>query len=48
VSLKRTVGLWALAWTVVVGGLHAWLNLDLSREGGTAREGFRVGFLPVT
>lgn len=46
--LKKAVLLSVLPWIAGISILHAWLNLDLFREGkGSARE-FKVGFLPVT
>ena len=47
-SLKTTVLFWGVAWTLAVGGLHAWLNLDLLRRSPEAATQFRVGFIPVT
>ena len=50
-SLRRTLILGLVAWTAVVSGLHAWLNLGLfdrrPARVGDARP-FRVGFIPVT
>ena len=47
-SLKKTVGLSALAWIVAISLLHAGLNLDLLRKEEKGERSFKVGFLPVT
>lgn len=51
-SLKRTVISWAVAWILVITGLHLWLNMGLRpfghRESAQAEGNYRVGFLPVT
>jgi hypothetical protein len=48
VSLKKTVTLSAAAWVVLIGLLHAGMNLDLFRKAERADHQFKVGFLPVT
>jgi NitT/TauT family transport system substrate-binding protein len=50
-SLRRTVFLGLILWTVAISGLHAWLNLGLFDRRAVRNGGgkpFRVGFLPVT
>src|SRR2546423_7018909 len=47
-SLKRTVSFFAVAWLLIIGILHAALNLDLFRAKQTSAKTFKVGFLPVT
>jgi hypothetical protein len=47
-SLRKTVTLSALGWVLLIGGLHAGLNLDLFRKSERADQQFKVGFLPVT
>jgi hypothetical protein len=47
-SLKKTVALSAAAWVVLIGVLHAGLNLDLFRKAEREDHRFKVGFLPVT
>jgi hypothetical protein len=46
--LRKTVTLWAALWVLLIGALHAGLNLDLFRKAQTDRKKFKVGFLPVT
>jgi len=46
-KLTTVVSFAALAWTVAISSLHAWLNLDISVR-TTEGPSFRVGFLPVT
>jgi NitT/TauT family transport system substrate-binding protein len=49
--LRRTAGL-VLAWTVLVTGLHLWLNVDwsvlLNDRLPAARRKFNVAYIPVT
>ncbi|HTI72982.1 MAG TPA: ABC transporter substrate-binding protein [Candidatus Limnocylindria bacterium] len=51
-SLKRSVISWAVVWTVVISGLHLWLNVGVrapwEKKVVQAEGKFRVGFLPVT
>jgi len=48
VSLRKTVTISAAVWLVLIGVLHAGLNLNLFRQAETDRKKFKVGFLPVT
>ena len=47
-SLRRTVTLSAVVWLIAISVLHAAFNLDLFRARKSAKESFKVGFLPVT
>jgi len=47
-SLRKTVLLTAAAWIVVIGVLHAALNLGLFTKAERRATAFKVGFLPVT
>ena len=47
-SLRKTVAIFAVGWTLLIGALHAGLNLNLFRKAETDRKKFKVGFLPVT
>jgi NitT/TauT family transport system substrate-binding protein len=47
-SLRKTVALSSAAWLILIGALHASLNLDLFRERHRSAKTFKVGFLPVT
>jgi len=47
-SLRKTVAFSAAGWVLLIGALHAGLNLDLFRKKETAGKQFKVGFLPVT
>ena len=46
--MKKTVTLSAAAWAILIGMLHAGLNLDLFRKAERQDHQFKVGFLPVT
>jgi hypothetical protein len=48
VSLGKTVSLSTAVWVLLVGGLHAGLNLNLFRKAEREDHQFKVGFLPVT
>jgi NitT/TauT family transport system substrate-binding protein len=50
-SLRKALITTAIAWLILITLGHAWLNLHLfaaKRAGGTERNKFRIGFLPVT
>jgi hypothetical protein len=50
-TFARTLLLGTAAWVSAITLLHAGLNLgvfDERHEGNSAREKFRVGYLPVT
>ncbi len=51
-SLRATVSLTVITWTIMITVLHGWLNLHINpfaaaKEKGST-EKFRVGFIPVT
>jgi NitT/TauT family transport system substrate-binding protein len=51
-SLKKTVLIWMVSWTVVISALHASLNLHFNpfakKAAMPAESHYRIGFLPVT